>query len=1080
MPEYVYALHDFHPENDDEIAFRVGEPIEIVEKDEQYGDGWWQGRNLEGKIGLFPGNYTTPAEPISTQSSSLRPFPEESESTSLTGGELESKIGVAVEGPSSAEGEVMKATMTDVQKAIEQLGNNDNDRDGAGSFSFARVANGGNGWHRNARDKLAQEARKVVEEKAAAEAALRSAPPIDVELSDESEGEDDDRTCTSRMIILISLKKMKKNSRAGSLQRDRKRNDSTDTSSAILPPEDVPIPKRDSTSLKEIFGESGGLQRSPPLLPTPTSANVPGTQAPRPPSANLVPLPASPTPSAQVTCTSNSARDGREILSGLPSPTLTAGSSHRNSAQPSKHNSALSIKSATTTSQSQPQDMENEIKSASPTVVDWLKSKGFGQDVCDKFIEQEITGDVLLELDINLLKTEIGIVAFGKRMRIANAIAELHRSPAAPIPENQVASSTPSLPHSQLAPSFAASMVNAQAAIPPSSVLLGSNPITPNRMSSLSGTGISVRGSVDGNGIAAGIEKATLLGTTGDPSLNKHDEETVRGALSDGEAARSSSRQHRRLFGRSTESSASAKDKRSSTNFQGRPMRASSDEASVVSRPSRAKRNVDVANKGTERLSLFGATSRKPPPRITSTILDDNGSMEKGDKPSSLGLSRLYRKSSGRLGGDDPFRKGKFSPDKTRFPSPTGETQPEKDRGSKDSAALVKRSRTLSTAGATKPGTRAPTTLTPGKSVIEQIGEADHAGWMRKKGDHYNSWKLRYFIIKGPHLYILRTSSKTETKIKGYINVSGYKVVADENVDPGRYGFRIIHETDKTHSFSSDEQMVVREWMKAIMKATIGRDYTKPVVSSVNIPTIPLTVAQAMNPAPRPPSPTARDAIQKALRRENPNQLSTRDARVLMRLPSEDNPQVEDSQEKEKSRLDQIVSAINDTSESNSSLSTPRGSTLAPPRPLREVRRTNVQVNDGPTIDNSLIPWANSHLPQPLQVVDPTGPLFGGLAILRLAESVVGKSTSPPIADSAFPSGPSDDKLEGLFRLFDFLLDNDVKVGNVSINDVRQGKRDKVVQLLKALKAWEDRRKDILRSMGQGSAQGGTFMTLRR
>ena len=42
MPEYVYALHDFLPENEDEISFRAGEPIEIIEKDDQYGDGWWQ------------------------------------------------------------------------------------------------------------------------------------------------------------------------------------------------------------------------------------------------------------------------------------------------------------------------------------------------------------------------------------------------------------------------------------------------------------------------------------------------------------------------------------------------------------------------------------------------------------------------------------------------------------------------------------------------------------------------------------------------------------------------------------------------------------------------------------------------------------------------------------------------------------------------------------------------------------------------------------------------------------------------------------------------------------------------------
>jgi len=40
-----------------------------------------------------------------------------------------------------------------------------------------------------------------------------------------------------------------------------------------------------------------------------------------------------------------------------------------------------------------------------------------------------------------------------------------------------------------------------------------------------------------------------------------------------------------------------------------------------------------------------------------------------------------------------------------------------------------------------------------------------------------------------------------------------------------------------------------------------------------------------MNPAPRPPSPESRDAMQRANRRENPHQLSSRDARILMGLP---------------------------------------------------------------------------------------------------------------------------------------------------------------------------------------------------
>src|SRR5882762_10310539 len=42
MAEYVYALHDFVPEHDDEVPFRAGERIQIVERDDLYGDGWWQ------------------------------------------------------------------------------------------------------------------------------------------------------------------------------------------------------------------------------------------------------------------------------------------------------------------------------------------------------------------------------------------------------------------------------------------------------------------------------------------------------------------------------------------------------------------------------------------------------------------------------------------------------------------------------------------------------------------------------------------------------------------------------------------------------------------------------------------------------------------------------------------------------------------------------------------------------------------------------------------------------------------------------------------------------------------------------
>lgn len=52
-----------------------------------------------------------------------------------------------------------------------------------------------------------------------------------------------------------------------------------------------------------------------------------------------------------------------------------------------------------------------------------------------------------------------------------------------------------------------------------------------------------------------------------------------------------------------------------------------------------------------------------------------------------------------------------------------------------------------------------------GVNIWDQIGEPDHSGWMRKKGDRYNSWKMRYFILKGPHLYFMKNNNKSVSYI---------------------------------------------------------------------------------------------------------------------------------------------------------------------------------------------------------------------------------------------------------------------------------------------------------------------------
>ena len=191
-----------------------------------------------------------------------------------------------------------------------------------------------------------------------------------------------------------------------------------------------------------------------------------------------------------------------------------------------------------------------------------------------------------------------------------------------------------------------------------------------------------------------------------------------------------------------------------------------------------------------------------------------------------LSLSRLYYSSGSRK--------------TSRSAASDGKEDKREKRDSKDS----KKDSTLLRKPASPTIAPATGSFKSGQSILAQIGQPDHEGWMRKRGENYNTWKNRYFVLKGPHLYWLKSDSASvriasvtrvvysmgltsqETKVKGYINIVGYRMLADENIDPGKYGFKLLHESDRSHFFSSDEQMVIREWMRALMKATIDRDYT--------------------------------------------------------------------------------------------------------------------------------------------------------------------------------------------------------------------------------------------------------------
>lgn len=1180
MPEYVYALHDFVPEHEDEISFSAGDRIEVIEKDDMYGDGWWQGRNLFGKVGLFPQSYTTsdpsvvqnPAAPqanghdaaasaASATTASLQTLNEEPEDASAATPEANKKD----------EGQgVMRATLTDVQEAIEQLGRND--RDGNGSFSFASThtdtdhdtdtdANsnadglGGESWHKGARSNLAEKARQQQEllkrEQEVYEAELQlhapvlteqtSEPPIAFEMSDESEDEGDEELehgpAAGMLFPRREHEHISEEEEDDAVSARQQPNDHPVTPRAVShSPKHSPSPKQKPSSIST--PEDGDdLEGHPPETARQVSFPTENRSASGSPSRGL----ATKEPHLE-----NGAKINQPTTRGSPRPASRIISQPKGMPPQGPLPSPPSSQKGSAASQAPKYQTSPPSEWTVDDVVEWAKSKGFDDSVTDKFVEHEISGDVLLEIDANVLKTELEIHAFGKRTRIAKEIAALRPPPPEslqPPPSDSLihsrsASQSVSLPssthHSTRSPLGFGAMLSPESP-PHTGDLAGTPAFGTMRRDSDPGSSLRVsetdqepesstvnNSTVSSSTMGLGISMPTGSGERlelpkgknrpahlnlypSDPALNSKSkmakfspksiaEESLReerSAMSDTESplALESRSKRRRIFGRSTGSANSEQKENGSrnskehqrdmgpatpnslsTSIPGSPStKRGSTEDGSVKYPQRRKRSVDTS-KPSDRLSLFGGSlsltrSRKPAPRVQSYAHDDLLTEKQ-----SRSLSRLY------LGGGNRKASGK-----SQLTTGSGKDD--------DVDPRVLRKRTTSSLADIPSVPGLPGTLKAGQSVLEQIGTPDHNGWMRKKGEHYNTWKLRYFVLKGPHLYYLRSNSKAETKIKGYINIIGYKVIVDENINPGKYGFRLIHETERTHYFSSDESITVREWMKALMKATIGRDYTKPVISSCNIPTIPLSVAQTMNPAPRPPSPTQRAATQKALRRENPNQLSSRDARILMGLPQAQNGTVNGNENGVPVDMpprigDDLFNTLESLPENpQEQVPTPRSGAAtisAPPpaRPNRETRRTSVPAVDGPSAPVDLIRWANSYLPPNLQVQENSGQVYSGLALFRLAEGIKGKPSDPPVPDSAFPSGPNDDRLDGLFKLFDLFLDNDIRMGNVSINDVRQGRTDKIVQLLRSLRAWEEKRKAVARSIGRSAVSAGPFMAM--
>lgn len=186
--------------------------------------------------------------------------------------------------------------------------------------------------------------------------------------------------------------------------------------------------------------------------------------------------------------------------------------------------------------------------------------------------------------------------------------------------------------------------------------------------------------------------------------------------------------------------------------------------------------------------------------------------------------------------------------------------------------------------------------ITPAQAAAE----GDFSGWMKKRGSGSiaATWKARYFVLKGRRLAYFY--SENDTKERGVIDITGHRVLpaADDKLvsihatfaaatspstphqapkspsspssatapkPPPRasrswFTFKIVPPKKNTsyitstpnrlHYLAVDTPHEGKSWMAALLKATIERDESKPVISSYNQKTISLEEAQELRARP--------------------------------------------------------------------------------------------------------------------------------------------------------------------------------------------------------------------------------------
>ncbi|KAI8340337.1 hypothetical protein BC941DRAFT_393443 [Chlamydoabsidia padenii] len=603
-----------------------------------------------------------------------------------------------------------------------------------------------------------------------------------------------------------------------------------------------------------------------------------------------------------------------------------------------------------------------------PRVCAWLESVGL-ENVINDFVEQEITGDVLLDLTMDTLK-ELGILAYGRRYKIMTAINKLKSSNAS----------------SEKGASIDATAKDTS----------GPDPQEP------FSTGLLQHG----HHYTSSINSSPSLSTLGDNYYSSF--QSPPSPLSSPVDTDSMYRFPRKAPAPPLSTSTSD----SSRNY-----------SSTLHRP---KSNAS-----------FGSSLSKNISRSNTH----------NTAPSSIGTAKSTNHSNRSSKYKDA---GHLS---TSFSTPT-----------KSSNMHTSGPETLQQQMSTRINHPADQKLSIASigSVIarpstDESQAPDHEGWLNKRSDKYKTWNKRWFVLKGTNLFYFK--SPKDVRMKGIINLRGYRMVVDESIYSNKYCFKAQHEQERTFFFCSDTKEAMKLWLQVLMKATIMRDYTSPVMSSNQVATVPLDVAQRMRP--RPPSvimykapSTTNEPMQKVEEEEDeshiPNTLLTHEPALPTSSSKASNPASPSNDLHGDSDEDNI-----DPYQATSSSRQPAHS--GQPSLLMMAPTTEDTINkpERSWTSTQYVSWINQYLPQGKKVVNLSSAFRNGDTLIVLLEALSNKT----VRRNPDQKGGSVSMkiLDNIVAAFKFMGREGVVVdGRYTIKDIFGGHEEKIMDMVDAIRMWAE------------------------